>query len=402
MAARKRNSEWKDGGGSAGQRVWRFVDYHRRFWADTNRKDIDLQQYIRWYINAWTGPGGEVLAALNQLRRYGNFIELQGALIELLTVATNTSPEFQGLLLSSRKEPMQTSEVASILRVNGRKALVVLTRLQSVGFLEKVPWPRGSPRERIPDDQSLRLLQDGAPPSKKGDRKGGAQGPSRAENPGEPFTKHRRSEDKAAQAMVEGTAPGETPPSPSGPAAETEAAVKLRCPACGHEGQAPKGTAKAGQCTQCGTLVPTLQTSTSTTSTDPDGWVGPAKGTTPSASPKAHPPLVLRFEQAREIQPHKYSAAANAFGQQICAAFGYVASERSDYVNEVAHFAMLYDDQYVTLSDISQAKAWEKILRVAGEVRTGKKRPECPGAYMERVVQNAIRDRKRAKKGKTG
>jgi hypothetical protein len=392
------------------RKVWRFVDYHGRFWADTLRKDIDLQQYIKWYVNAWKGPGGEVLTALRQLARYPNFIELQGAVIELLTVATNTSPEYQGYLLSSRKEPMEASEVGSILRVNGRKALVVLARLDKCGFLEEVPWPPSDSDGPIPDDPSLRLLHDVARAGKRPPGKGGGEGRFRGENAGEPLQNRRRSEDKAAQAMVEVTAAVETPPQGGQAAKALQAAeaVKLRCPRCGHEGQAPKGSAKPGQCTQCGTLVATVPAPTSMTSTDPDAGAGLAgphghHAHKATASPQARPPSIVRLQDVwQEIEPNKYSAAGNDFGQQVCAAYGYVAIDGGEYVNEVAHFAKLYDEGLSTLSDFGQQKARAKLLRVAAMLRTGEKHPEAPGAYLERVLQNAIRDQKRANKAKSG
>lgn len=387
--------------GPPGRPVWRFIAYKERFWADTRREDIHVQQYIRWYINAWHGPGGEVIASLNRLRRYGNFIELQGSLVELLTIATNTSPEYQGYLLSSRKEPMEASDVGSVLRVNGRKALVVLTRLESVGFLEKVAWlPQGSDGP-IPDDHIPHLLQDVASAGKRAAGKGGGEPRFRSENEGEPLQKPSKVEDKAAQAMVEGTAAAETPPE-GGQSGEAVEPVKLVCPNCGHQGQSPKGRAKSWQCTQCGTLVPNPQISTSRTSTSPDAGAGLGGPRRAATSPNARPPSIVRLQDVREIEPHKYSAAGNDFGQQVCAAWGFVSHDGGEYANEVAHWAKLYDDELVTLSEIGQRKARDKLLRIAAEVRTGKKRPDAPGGYLERVLQNAIRDQKRAGKVKAG
>ncbi len=409
MAARKAKDEGTNRlQGEPNRYVWRFVDYKGRFGAEEALKQFKAQcvpKYIQWHINAWDGYGGAAVLALNRLRAEKEFIWLQGAVVELLTVATNTHPEYQGYLLTSRHEPATASNVGSMLRVDGRKALAVLTRLENVGFLEQVPWPPSDSDGPIPDDPRLRLLRDVAAASKKPAGKGGGKGRFCPENTDAPLQKRRSSEMLAAQAKVEGTA-AETPPGEGGQVAQTLEMVKLVCPKCGHKGQAPKTGAKQGQCTQCGTVVPNLQTSTSTTSTtstNPDAGVGREPGTVQAFRPKAHPPSIVRLQEVREeITPRKYSPAGNEFGEQICAAYGFVAREGGDYVSEVAHFAKIYDEYFVTLSDLSQAKVRQKVLRIAAEIRTGKKHPECPGAYMQRVMQNAIRDQKRLKKDRIG
>jgi len=402
MAARRQSTT-----GTGARTVWRFVDYAGRFGAEEALKQFKAQcvpKYLQWHINAWDGYGGAVMTAKDRLKAEKNFIWLQGAVVELLTVATNTHPEYQGYLLTSRMEPMEASEVGSILRVDGRKARAVLIRLKAVGFLEEVPWPLSSPAAPIPDDPSLRLLQDVAKAGKKAAGKRGEKGRYRGENADDAFRKGRRSERLAAQANLEVTAAAETPPGQAAQTAEATEARKLVCPNCGHKGEAPKAVTKAGQCSQCGTLVPAMNGPTSTTSTNPDGRAGLAHGDIRGASPHAGPPSVIRLQEVREtaIEPHKYSTSGNEFGQRVCDAYGFVAHEGGEYVNEVAHWAKLYDEELVTLSDFAQRKVKDKVLRIAGEVRTGKRRPECPGSYVQRVMQNAIRDCRRRTNAKIG
>jgi hypothetical protein len=399
--------------GAASRTVWRFVDYEGRFGAKEALKQFKAQcvpKYIQWHINAWDGYGGAALLALNRLRAEKDFIWYQGAVVELLTVATNTHPEYQGYLLTSRHEPAQASDVGSMLRVDGRRALVVLTRLILAGFLEKVPWPPSSPAGPIPDDPSLRLLQDVAAASKKGAGKGGGKGHSRGENADDALTKGGRSEMLAAQANIEGTAAAETPPAEGGQAApqgENAETVKVVCPNCGNTGSVPKVAQghKVAQCSKCRAIVTygNPQTSTSMTSTNPDGRVGLANGGVRDASPNAHPPSVIRLQDVRDqgIEPNKYSAAGNAFGIQVCAAWGYVTHDGGEYATEIAHWAALYDDSehgLMSLTPERQEKVKAKLLRICGIVRTHAQRYENPAAYLERTLQNAIRDARRAKR----
>jgi hypothetical protein len=123
------------------RQVWRFIDYESRWGHDV----AGVPKYIKWYINGWEGCEGEVVMAMNGLRAESGFIALQGALVELLTRATNTKEQFQGYLLNSRHNPATASDVGRMLRFKGRgshnKALAVLRKLSMAGFLEEVPAP---------------------------------------------------------------------------------------------------------------------------------------------------------------------------------------------------------------------------------------------------------------------
>jgi hypothetical protein len=391
--------------------VWRFVDYDGRYSAAAALEHFrqEVPKYLQWHINAWDGYGGAAVTALSRLRGEKDFIWLQGAVVELLTVATNTHPEYQGYLLTSRYEPAEASQVGSMLRVDGRKARAVLTRLAAVGFLEQVPWPPSPSVGPIPDDPSLRLLGDVAAAGKKAAQKGGAKGRFRGENTEEAFKKGERSEALAAQEKkIEGTAAAETPPAQGGQAVETDAAGRLKCPKCGHVGKPvkPLQACETATCANCGTKLQLRNTPTSTTSTNPDGRAGLAPGHTPGVSPQAGPPSVIRLQDVRAsgIEPCRYSVAGNEFGVQICAAFGY-SGDAAEYGNEVAHWAALYDDcehGLMSLTPDRQAKCKVKLLKICGVVRANPGRYQCPAAYLERVLQNAIRDARRAKRAMSG
>jgi hypothetical protein len=122
------------------RQVWRFIEYEDRWGYECD----GLPKYFKWYINGWKECEGAVITALNELRSDNGFIFLQGALVELLTLATNTEEQYQGYILNSRHNPATATDVGRMLRYKGRgshnKALAVLRRLSMAGFLEEVPW----------------------------------------------------------------------------------------------------------------------------------------------------------------------------------------------------------------------------------------------------------------------
>lgn len=414
-----RTNRMNAGTGSRGKRptlVWRFVDYEGRFAPTGMPADREVAQYAKWYINAWKGPGGEWLVALNRLRGIKEFIWYQGAIAELLTVAMNQSPEYQGSLVTGSKVPMTASEVGSILRVDGRRALVVLTRLEQVGILERVEWPSPGSGGDISDDQSLRLLQNVAEACRKGSSKGGRKPHWRAEKRGPPLNKSEKVEKAAAQQTVEVEVLDESPPACAGGTTGPRPR-KVTCPQCGHVGKVAKAAkgwgAEAVQCTQCGHVTrqsqmakgSTPRPSTSTSSTSPDGGVGPGKQgdhAAPDPGRQAHPvsdshgePKVVRMGDVLASQGHRYSAEANAFGEQVLAAMG-VAISAADRANEVAHWAKLWQSACEELSRLGVERVRAKVLRIADELRQGRRRANRPCAFLERTMQNEIRDQKRA------
>ncbi|MEN6336609.1 MAG: hypothetical protein ABFE01_20335 [Phycisphaerales bacterium] len=110
----------------------------------------------------------------------------------------------------------------------------------------------------------------------------------------------------------------------------------------------------------------------------------------------------MRLADILAAQGHRYSAEANAFGEQVCAAAGYATCDRGEYVNEVAHWAKLWEQCRCELTEIGMSRVRAKVLRIAGRIRSGQQRCDSPQAYLERTMQNEIRDRKRAHRSATG
>jgi hypothetical protein len=407
--------------------VWHFVDYEAR-WGPGDSMErfraagIELPKFLRWPLNAWQGAEGEAIRCINRLRADRDFMTEQGWLVELLNHATNVEPQWHGYLVTSRKGPMQASMVGSILRVDGRRALAFLTRLESIGLLERVAWPPPDAGGEILDDQSLRLLQDVAAAGHKTAGKRGAKGRFRGENADSPFYKSEQIERTAAQRRVEDEAPpgGRDDAGPEAKAAQAaEAAAapqgpQVRCPQCGADGrEAPKGWgSQTLQCPACKQVWRrTGPTSTSMTSTSPDGGGGPGgrtacrpgRNTSPVADSRTGPERgIVKLADVLAGQGHRYSAEANAFGEQVLAALGMVYHDRAQYVNEIAHWAKLWDRAAAELTEAGLAKVAAKVRRVAGDLRTGRTRARHAERFLLVTMKNEIRDQKRAHRTKSG
>lgn len=402
---------------NAGERrlkVWRFTDFEGRFAATGMPNGMEVAQYAKWYLNAWQGPGAEWLVALNRLRGEKDFIWYQGAVVELLTAAMNQGSEYQGYLVTGRKVPMQASDVGSILRIDGRRAGAVLTRLEQVGILDRVDWPMpdGGSDGDISDDRSLRLLQNVAEASRKAQRKGGGKRSFRNENEGPPLKVEEKVERSAAQTTVEES---KGPPGVADDAGRPGKGGPITCPKCGHVGT-PKKAAKgwganAVQCTQCGHVARNDETSiskTSITSTSPDGGGGPGSdsgnGRNPGrkASPASDSSHVVKMADVLAGRRHRYSQAGNEFGDRVIAALGLSYKDQSDYANEQAHWAKLYEQAASELTETGVCKVVAKVMRVAADVRRGTTQATNPQAFLMTTMKNEIRDQKRAHRVQAG
>jgi len=133
---------------------WRFVRYAERFGAG------QAPQYLKFYVNAWDGDGGEVVEAMKELRAEQDFIWIQGAICELLTKATNITTQYQGYLAHLR-QPAPPSRIGAWLGTNYRKADALLRKLERVGLMEKAPWPdaAGDPPAQEPDKPTRQTKQ---------------------------------------------------------------------------------------------------------------------------------------------------------------------------------------------------------------------------------------------------
>ena len=332
------------------------------------RAPVPVGQFLKWYINCWEGPGGYVLRALNALRTGEQFIWYQGALVELLTAATNVEPRYQGYLITSRKEPMQASDVGSMLGVDGRRALRVLTRLETVGFLERAPWPPpiggGDDKEEC---RTLQSRQKGAGASRSPGRRAPKNRPGTTKNRGSPNNVELETGNLLAQEK------------------KVEFEQRKGQPGCA-------GTLEA---LEAPPAPPTAAPAISTTPTRSDG------GARPALASRVGPPSIIAIGAVLHQQRHRYSEAANDFADRVLTASGYRAPNRAEYANERAHFAKAYCDLEARVrSEARRDKAREKTLRVATEVGAARAAYRKPEAYILRTLQNARRDAARTQAGR--
>ena len=101
-------------------------------------------------------------------------------------------------------------------------------------------------------------------------------------------------------------------------------------------------------------------------------------------------------------QRHRYSAEGNEFGERVVAALGWLAADRGEYVNEVAHWAKLWERACGELSPPGMDRVRAKVVRVAGDLRTGRTRADHPRAFLLTTMKNEIRDQKRAHRTQAG
>ncbi len=397
MARKTQNSKLKtkDSSEPVARWLWHFVRYAERFGFDPGqfaKAGIEVAKYLRWPLNAWRGEEGEIIQCINRLRAEREFIWLVGAVVELLTVASNTKSAWQGYLFTSRGTPMEASEVGSILRVDGRRALGVLTRLESVGFLERISWSPGPPEGPIVDDPSLRLLQKVAEAKETRDRKRGAKGRFRGENADAPFNKPSKLEEAAAQQIFEGTAGGAGDAAPSVPAKAGQAV----CPNCGHTQRVETLEAGAegyrcGGCSQWLALPKWVNASTISTGLDRgSGGLGSQHHGNPSRQASAPSGSVIQIAEALAGQQHRYSENAQTFARQVLAASGFPPADPL-YANELGHFAKAHEAA-AAFGDAGLAKFKAKVLAAAGRVGRNRGGYRTPEAYIQTAANNALCD----------
>lgn len=367
------------------QKVWRFVEYDERFGYDSGNTHITTPEYVRWYINGWTAPSMAVVRALGRLRAEGDFIWLQGAVIELLAWTAAQERPYQGYLLTGR-QPASATDIGSMLRVDGRKALVALGKLCRCGLLEQVPfelWAGPDSSDPNGDYHSPLSSQKRARASRKGPAKDSTKRPSRAKNKGAPFNK-TRIEKHAAHETIE---IGEGPPGQAGLG---------QGPA---NGQSPPDGGQSGANGTEALTTPATRPATSTTSTSPDAGAGPALTGSPSPGRNTGPASIIRLGQVCHGPKRRYSAEAMDFAGQVLTASGYVTGDRGELANELAHWAKAWDERIACFDAVTARKIKAKVLTVAAAERGNPCGHDNPQAYINRAMNNEIIDAKRAGKG---
>ncbi|MHC4193348.1 MAG: hypothetical protein ACYSP9_04130 [Planctomycetota bacterium] len=376
----------------AAKKVWRFIDYDGR-WAGGCDNLHSLPKYIKWYINAWEGCEGEVLVALNQLRAERDFIWLQGALVELLSRATNTDARHQGYILTSRRDPASASEVGRMLRLTGRgmhkQAEAALQKLSRAGFLEYVPMPTwdgsGQPRNVTTSKQGAnRQKKPGSKAKNAGDALKGKGKSAAQKEKGERERSAPQTKENRRQMIM-------------------RQLEQMQDEGKGQNDATTAVTANRGQ-------APSAAPSTSSTRSDAGQArrePGAQSGRTPA------PPSVKQLGDIVKLSAFRYDAGAWDFADDVLVKCGYFTSldvERarqgqgyeSDQQNERAHWAKAWHTA-AGLSD-ADSLAWLRagILKRAGVVARSRHSKKNPQSYLMASWNNLVKDRKRKGKAVSG
>lgn len=357
------------------KKVWRFIDYQLR-WGNGCE---GLPKYIKWYINGWEGCEGEVVSALNQLRAERDFVWLQGALVELLTRATNTDERFQGYLLSSRHDPASASQIGRILRFKGRgshkRADAVLQKLSRAGFLEQVSIPNfdsGREKREGGNRQSINVT---TPPK-------GGRSREKRHSRGQNAEKPLKGKGKAA-AQQRKYLEGETERQ------ERIQTLKAQC-------QAMQG--------QETTLPPATAPPRSPTNPDVPGRVRSCSG---------HTPALASIANVIKLNEHRYDADAWEFADQVLLRSRYLTpyaieaaragrGYEPDVECERAHWAKAWHDAKGTFGGERLTWLRDQMFRRVDRIGGQRQSKHNPESYLMTTWNNLVKDAARKLKGNAG
>ena len=123
------------------QVVWYIARFKQRYeYRDDKSKKGGLQ-YTRAFVTA--GPDIEsrhFLDQLDDIKECKNWLEMTGALDELIRKAANDVLMYRGYLLHKR-QPADTEIIARWLGVTKAKCQKILEGLEKFGFIVSVPFP---------------------------------------------------------------------------------------------------------------------------------------------------------------------------------------------------------------------------------------------------------------------
>jgi hypothetical protein len=381
--------------------VYRFVKYGER-WGNT--KCDKVPQFIKWYLNGWDGAGGEVLGCINQLRAESNdidlrkdFIWLQGSMLELLVITTNTHKRYQGYLLTSQKCPATASEIGRMVRVKGRGgyavSLAFLKTLSKVGLLEVVPWVEpGS----ILDKPSPPPSDVTTPKARNGPAKKPRSRPKNEDKAlkGKGKEKGKEKSNREGQAKPETQAQERA--APLGPRPNLE-------PRREGESQAKFLERRKGELGEQFRSPMPMPPATSpaidaTSATNCDAGEGlPVEQSNPPHVDSPEPAVnIIKFHKK---DPARYSDAAWEVADAVMLEVGYAGLVHGDVCCERARWACAWDEAIVRVGAASGPALYKKLMAKAAYVRGCRASKNNPEAYLRTILRNLEKDILRAKKG---
>lgn len=372
--------------------VWRFVDYQSR-WGMQVKADqkIKVPQFVKLYVNGWDGPGGDVLTALMMLERSKNSVWLQGALWSLLRIVSNTSPKYQGYIVNSRKMPATNIEVGSMLRVDGRRALAALKKLEEAGFLEHVSVPVRFFGEK----EDMSLPQSPAVTTSKKGVNDGKKPRGQPKNAGPPFKREsNRKREMKKQKNRDCETQGKQVTRGVDPALQPRKAGESQEQYVERRRQGLLAQLSNTTATASPTATPTMITAIdSATNRDAGGPCHQSSRTAPHVHSQASESIgnVIKLNR---LNRSRYSEEAWKVANEVMKTIGYVATNRPAFANEEARWAKAWDDLRELPDDVLceiKRKLLDKARSIAAN-RCGYKSPE---AYLRTSLTNLVKDEKR-------
>ena len=365
-----------------------------------NGAKINVPKFVKWYINGWQGCEGDVLSALNQLRADPDFIWLQGALMELLSRATNTARCYQGHILTAAHEPATASDVGRILRTKGRGSTSPKRQTRKKPEASTSPRQKKMTRKKPKTSTSSRCKKQlgkvnasgRSPPGRKQQKQA-----KKADSEGEkspPFLKGKNKSKVAAQQKKNRSAPG------------TVQARKVML------NQQVKQMQSQGAATSTATanrgLAPTTAPSTSSTKSDESGRVR-ATGRIPA--PSSSTPTI---GEVIKLSAHRYDGVAWEFADDVLVRAGYFTSWHVDRVrsgggrftpaqeNERAHWAKAWHNAKGMFGGESLIWLRSRIFKRADNLNRVRGTKDNPQSYLMTSWNNLVKDIKRKRKTPSG
>lgn len=349
-----------------------------------------------------------MLVAMNRLRAEDNFIWLQGALVELLTVATQTLKQYSGYLLTSRRDPATASEIGRMLRVDGRgvhaSALAVLGTLSKAGLLEEVAW--------CPVDHSGNIVDEVTPPLKDVTMSKGGAGPakkprSRPKKEGKPFKEKSKVKEKRKnnlEGQAEAKRRTENALAPTGRVRELEPRRQGESDAQFYERRKQELlTQLQADSALAPPTTPPIPETPIVSPTNPDaGGLCRERGSRKAPHvfiSHGCDPQGQRTIKLHRLDPERYSAEAWRVADQVLDAVGYVARSGPDSANERATWAAAWDEAVAVVYPSRLEFFRRKLLAKARYVCGRRDKYSRPEAYLRTAFDNLVRDFKRTEKG---
>jgi hypothetical protein len=357
-------------GNSKRPTIWHIFEFERRFELSEDARSCRKTPlvYCREAVSTTDDDAKDYVLQLTALRRCDNHLELHGAFIALRNQAAGRSRAYRGYLLNGRREPAKLADISDWLGVPASQARKLLSKLESVGLIEKVPLPQWDLDKNEAPSQKPKGTDGDAAEGDSAADDGGAEGPPEISgNLQSPFKNGNRRERKG-----------------NGKEVEDGNGLKRKEKRNGKKEKAKAQTKAKPPSTPTAAPPPALPTEA-----DARGPVGPARLNAPWGSDRHSEPTRLAQLMpsgvfARDSGPkasshRRYTDRAYLFAAEIYTALDLYCGDR-EFAREMACFAARWTEaELAALPPPVETALWDQAVRHAAKVRR-KKRAKKPGA----------------------